>query len=65
MKITNYKIIFTKGYLAPEFFKETNPKLDKDNKKDYDPNLQINMKKSISYTCGKIIENIFKMRKGN
>ena len=56
--INSYGITTSPGYRAPEIFKGTNPKLDKANTKEYDSNLKINMKKAMSYTCGKLIEHI-------
>ena len=65
MKISSYNITTSPCCCAPEIDKKTNPKLDKDNTKEYVYNLKINMKKAISYSCGKLIEYIIKMRKGD
>ena len=37
--INSYGITTTKEYAAPEIFKETNPKLDRKNQKEFDSNL--------------------------
>ncbi len=65
MKISSHSVSLTQGQCAPEISKQTNPKLDKDNKKEYDVNLHINIKKALSYTCGKLIQDILEMRIGN
>ena len=65
MNINSYNITTTRSYCAPELRQETNPKIDRDNEKEFDPNLKINIEKAMSFTCGKLIENIYKMRKGN
>ena len=56
MKINEYSTSTTEDYCAPELSpkspKRKKPKLDKDNKKEYDSNLQIDITKSLSYICG-------------
>ena len=66
MKIINYvNCKVTPSCCPPEMNKKKNPKLDKDNKKEYDKDLKIDITKALSYTCGKLIHHIIKMRKGN
>ena len=63
MLINKYSVTTSPVYRAPEMHKDTNPKLD-DKNKEYDPELNINIEKAISYTCGIIIDKILKMGKG-
>ena len=63
MTINEYSILITEKYCAPEIIKKKNPKLDIENKKEYDPNLKIDITKSLSYICGKLIDHIIKIRK--
>ena len=58
MKIYQYRILITRTYCAPELIKKKTPKLDKDNKKENDSNLKIDITKSMSYICGKFIYHI-------
>ena len=61
MKINNYgTYIITPYYCAPEINIDKNYKLDK-KKQEYDPNLKIDIEKSLSYTCGKILEDVFQI----
>ena len=65
MNIKNYTPTVTEYYCAPEITKKKNPKLDEENKQEYDPNFKIDITKVLSYSCGKVIKKIFEMRKGN
>ena len=61
MKINKYgHFTITPNYCAPEINKDKNNKLN-NTKKEYDPNLTINIEKSLSYTCGKILKDVFKI----
>ena len=63
MQIGKYSYTTSADYRAPEIHKSTNPKLDPKNK-DFDPEIYINIEKSMSYTCGIMIDKILKMGKG-
>ena len=58
MTINEYSTSTTEEYCAPEITRKKNPKLDKANTKEYDPNLKIDITKSLSYICGKLIYHI-------
>ena len=52
MTINKYNTSTTEDYCAPEITKNKNPKLDKNNIKEYDSDLKIDITKSLSYICG-------------
>ena len=63
MQIGKYSYTTSPDYRAPEIHKCTNPKLDPKHK-EFDPELNVNIEKAISYTCGIMIDKILKMGKG-